>query len=675
MASCEKRATRLQLAGSSALLLLFAGATLGATLWSSDVPFLLGGDGADWIGYPRPAVTHAIPSNLTAVPALRFSKTFQLKEARTPLTVEVRALRGFELRLNERPLASRDWRASGWKRRTSITLEEGLRAGENLLEVDVRNPFGPALLHLELDGPGIRIGSDETWAVAGSDGRSAGALRADDTRPNRRARGQPSTVQVLREHRDSLLFWFVACALVYLATRGRLPTFVGRRFPEIALVGIVAFWLYLFAAKFTRLPVTSGFDAPAHLDYVRFLLEQRSLPLASDGWSMYHPPLFYALSAGALTLFGAGVSSPEARWILRLVPFLAGVGQVLLTYALARRVFPGDPVRTSVAVLFAGLLPMNVYTAAYVSNESLHGFLAGAALLVTCWLLLCQGSRARWTVLLGGVIGLALLTKITTFVLLPGILATLAAKRWIADGAPPPRAAASVVGVVAVAATVAGWFYLRNQLELGQPLVGNWNVPGQTETWWQSPGFHRPGYYLSFGASLVRPFFSAFHSFWDGLYASFWGDGLVAGIALEGAPTGLRQVLRDRAWLWNYDFMAIGYVLALPATGCGALGFLRLARNSFRGSDLRRRWLNTFLTLSLLVMGFAVFWMTLRLPYYAQAKAFYALAMVGPLALTFAEGFAAVRERLERHGAPWLGALLYGWGGTFAVFVALSLAA
>ena len=37
---------------------------------------------------------------------------------------------------------------------------------------------------------------------------------------------------------------------------------------------------------------------------------------------------------------------------------------------------------------------------------------------------------------------------------------------------------------------LAGWFYARNQLHFGTPLMGNWALPGADQTWWQQPGFH-----------------------------------------------------------------------------------------------------------------------------------------------------------------------------------------
>ena len=63
------------------------------------------------------------------------------------------------------------------------------------------------------------------------------------------------------------------------------------RAPEIVLAAATVFWLLVYTLRSTGLPVAMGFDILGHLAYIDFLLERRALPLATDGWSMYHPPL------------------------------------------------------------------------------------------------------------------------------------------------------------------------------------------------------------------------------------------------------------------------------------------------------------------------------------------------------------------------------------------------
>ena len=137
------------------------------------------------------------------------------------------------------------------------------------------------------------------------------------------------------------------------------------------------------------------------------------IPLATEKFSTYHPPLFYLATAALEELAVClGRARPDVV-ALKLVSFLAGLGNVWLAAAFARRLLPKDRVAWVHATLFAAVLPVNLYTAAYYSNEGLHAFLAGAALLVGIEILLAKEVSPLRTGLASLLLGLALLTKFT----------------------------------------------------------------------------------------------------------------------------------------------------------------------------------------------------------------------------------------------------------------------
>jgi hypothetical protein len=125
---------------------------------------------------------------------------------------------------------------------------------------------------------------------------------------------------------------------------------------------------------------------------------------------------------------------------------------------------------------------------------------------------------------------------------------------------------------------------------------------------------------------------------------------------------------------WNYDFMAASYVLGLPATGLLALGFLRCAWAALREREAGRRAAFGLLVLVFATMGFALFWVTLVLPYHGQARASYVLALTPVLALFFALGFLGVDRWLARRGWNAGRVLLFGWWGALLGFLYLSFA-
>jgi tetratricopeptide (TPR) repeat protein len=109
---------------------------------------------------------------------------------------------------------------------------------------------------------------------------------------------------------------------------------------------------------------------------------------------------------------------------------------------------------------------------------------------------------------------------------------------------------------------------------------------------------------------------------------------------------------------WNNDLMNLGYLLAIPLTLLlliGSLtGFFRLLRSPAPGQFL----INGLL----LLFGAGIIFMALRIPSYAQVKAFYALPTLVPLSALLALGWQVVcRDRVYRLVA-W--GLLLTWAST-----------
>jgi hypothetical protein len=263
---------------------------------------------------------------------------------------------------------------------------------------------------------------------------------------------------------------------------------------------------------------------------------------------------------------------------------------------------------------------------------------------------------------MGACFGLAALTKFTSLVLLPIALGFVAWKFWREGRETPARLASLLLAAVLPVLAIAGWYYLRNYIRLGDPLVANWRLPGAGQTWWQQPGFHTLAYFTRFGESLVHPYMSGFTSFWDSGYSSFWGDGYIGG----------RVFPADRHGLWNYDFMSIGYWLALPATLLLAAGFLRGLRLALRDPDPGRRASFGLLAAAAWGLGLAHLYLTLQLAFFAQAKATYLLALLGPFSIWFALGFRRLDVALAVQ--PGLRAALHGWLAAFAGVLYLGFA-
>lgn len=655
-----RQLSRLQAAAWTLLLVVCTGALVRATLFDDEVPFVTEGDTGAWIAVPVEPTADLIAQMPDDPPPVTFVRRFDAVAGGADASLRGRALRQVEIELNGEAV---DVPGDGvrWKRGFESDVAAHLRDGRNELRATVRNAHGPALLQLSLEMGDTRIETDARWQAVVRGRNPVAAVIARDTDIHPESRLLAPASHVATDQAPILLVLFLTFAAGGWALATRLRAHPWPRAPQATLGAVTVFWLLVYFVKGTRMPVALGFDAHAHLAYIDYLILHASPPTAAYGFSTYHPPIFHTLTALVVGLTGVGSETAAGPALYRIVPMLAGLATVWLTGSVARRLWPGESLRPTLAIAAAGLLPMNVYMATYVSNETLHATWVSLALLIATRAMLGAGFDVRRVLALGGVLGLGLLTKFTSLALAPLIAAFAAARLWVIDGRSAVRAAGLAVALLAVAFGIAGWFYVRNWILFGDPVVWNLDVPGAA-TWWMLPGFHTTEAYSSFGESLTHPFFSGFASFWDGVYSTLWGDGLVAGM--------IRVATRHS--YWRYDYMTLVHPLALPATALFAWGFVLLVVESFRDPSPARRLVFSMATAVLFVLSFSLLFITLRLPFYAQAKAPYILAATLPLALCAAEGLSWLPRRLtSTPSRPWL-AVYLGWLGTLAAVIVVA---
>lgn len=643
-----------------ALVLGGALATVIVCLRSPSIAFVTRGSRAQWITYPARINAAAQSADYNKPATVTFSKSF-VAESHKRVALHYRAMRTARIYINGSCVPFDT--PANWKVESEADITALIRPGENVLRAEVANPNGPQLLYLYADTiPSLT--TDETWTANTKEQPDVSAIIADDCRGDKEAAAQSTTLQLAAQNWPLLAVAFVASCVAF-CLRSRWPRWMRQNPGLVVMLAITAVWIYVFVANVLPIPSDVGFDSTGHLDYIQYILHQHTLPAPTESWCSYQPPLYYVLAALA---YGAGSHfSGEAGGLatLKIVAFLFGLGNVWIAYLLARLLFGAQSLRTAVAALFAGILPMNIYISAYTSNESTHAFFAGLALLFTVYAIKEQKVRLRTYAAIGLAVGLAVLSKYTVLVVAPLLVAALALKLILIETFSRARVAKLLLVVVLLPVLVGGWYYVRNTMYTGNPLFGNWAYLENGHGWWQQPGFHTPHYYLSFGESLVRPYLCSFRSYWDALYSTFWSDGQIAG-----------QIHWTYAQLvWDYDLMSVVSVLAVPATLMLGAGILLGVRSVLKGSDAALRTVWWLITMSVLVLGLAMLAGTLKLPYCGQAKAFYGLALMSPLVVFAATAFGTLDDLLKRHRWFTIGRmLLYGWLGTLAIAILVSFA-
>jgi len=652
---------RLQRVGAIALL---AGSALFLGLRCAESPhtiFLFQGPRGPWIMAPDEVTgTPQLPGN-GPPPATVFRRRFDADAPAGPVRVHTRALRSLALRVNGKPVSGLETAPENWKRESVVDVTSLLVPGSNEIAASVRNPRGPALLALWVEGLSEPLGTDASWSAAHEGEAPRAAIPADDTRPHPSAAAGPAAWDAVLANGPLLLGLFIASAWGCWAWQLYAGPRVKRALPLLALGASLLLFAVSVLATYARIYVRSGFgfDLGNHLAYVEFVRKHHALPLATDGWSSYHPPLFYVASAALADAFAAWLPHVDEWSALRVLPFASGLVTIVVAWELARSLVKEDPRVAALAALFAAGVPLNLTMTVYPSNEAPHAALLGLALLFTVRALLRERTHPATLFGLGALFGLALLTKFTALVVVPVAFFFVACKLWILERMGMVRLLGRLALFALALLGVCGWWYARNVVHFGRPIVGNWDLPDGALVWWQQPGFHTAAYYLHFGTALERPLFSGFRSFWDALYSTFWSDGWLGGRATVflSQPT------------FAYGKLAALALLGLPATALLVVGALRLLGAALRGPDAHRSAALSFLLVSVWALGLSMLYVTLELPFFGQAKSSYGLSLLAPLALFFAVGLAPPRGGAWPGGpagacvvAGYLGALFFpGW--------------
>jgi tetratricopeptide (TPR) repeat protein len=665
-------------------LALYAGWLVWRACSDPATPFLSASARAEWIVYPKPP--DANPHYTGGLPAV-FQCQFVLTQAPAQARLLLRALTHAQLTLNGRPTPLNQ--ASSWKTTRAADISAMLRTGTNQLSVTVSNRFGPPALWLAVEDPGgvlLRTGRDWQVSLAGAAWEPA-ALAADPQpiRPGNDLYGRPRVIESLPRVWPSLIILTGVAAGLLLGwrwlSRQTLPPGPNllRALADPAMAALIfalGAWLLLFANNLHQIAPLFGFDRDGHTEYINFLLDHGRLPLASDGWQMYHPPLYYLLAAGLLIPFDWNASSDAALLLLRAVSGVIGLGQILLLFLNLKLLFPNRPKSQALGLLLGAFLPAHLYLAHHVTNEGLAALLATAAIYFTLKSLRSDRPALRTAAAAGVCLGLALLTKFSAVLVAPFVLGALlfrttAPARQAAPAQTPdpgcdvqiptsnPHSSTPASSLqslawclhprpflyaVAVLLAVCGWHYARVWYHFGNPLIGNWD-PSLPLAWWQDPGYRTASWFFGFGQAFTTPMFSSLHSFADGLYSSLWGDALGSGSSkLAFRPP------------WNPDLANVGYWLALTPSllvlAGLALAAIRLLRRPSVELGLLAGLLGAF--------GFGLVYMSLQVPSYAQVKAFYALPALLPFCALAVYGWEWLRQPFR--AVAWLLMVLWALG-------------
>lgn len=289
----------------------------------------------------------------------------------------------------------------------------------------------------------------------------------------------------------------------------------GSRFGVLAVLAALSALLLWNAWQY---PWRKGYDAASLAHYSEVLGQEHRLPRPSETSVWHNPPLFL-LVAGALYRGAEVTGVIQPGRAVQLFSALCVLGIVLLTYGLARELFPDRRRLPLLAVLLVALTPVLVRSGALFHPEPLATLLTTAGLYVLARAFARNQLGWRAGLLAGALLGLANLTRTWALAALGAALVGLAL-RWLWKR--EPAAVRTLAGVaIASAALVVPWLAAKtvtysNPLAYSQPGDEQWRGRGRPLEFWLD---------LSPGDVARRPYQPWFRNVLvPTVYADWWGD-------------------------------------------------------------------------------------------------------------------------------------------------------
>lgn len=385
-------------------------------------------------------------------------------------------------------------------------------------------------------------------------------------------------------------------------------------------------------------PILTGYDGFAHFTYVWYLSATGRVPLPTAGWEFFQPPLYYALMAAVWNAL-AGHDPMQRLHVGVAVVAVASLVHALVVWAVVRRRQPDDRWAQLAALAFMLFLPVHLYSVGFLGNEGLTAVLAS----LSFGALVAHLHRTTWarSLLLGVLLGLAMVTKITALAVVVGAVVTLGLQGLVrrARGA-TVRHLAIVAGTMLV---VAGWYYARNVEHYGTPFVMSRRelmlrivedgLPQARRSLaeyllFDPMIFRRPMWPRGDGPAALR------NAVWTGLYANTWYDGF-GGWAV---PRVTESEVSRRA----------GQALMLLGAGPTVVVLLGMAAavGGFRRQSFDAVKVATLATLAPMLVIFVVG--TRAVPIAAAVKATYLMPVTAAFGVAFGLGLERLRGRRVR---------------------------
>ncbi len=310
---------------------------------------------------------------------------------------------------------------------------------------------------------------------------------------------------------------------------------------------------------------------------------------------MYQPPLYYILAAV--------LPKPETY---RYIGLIAWVMLGAISYPFFKKKFTDKTIALA-GTVFVISTPAVIYLTPAIGNEFFSAVIISDALV---YYLMTRGTQSmKEKIILGLLLGLAMLAKATAFVLIAAIILD----QIIANKTKFSQTLKNLFVPFLVMTLLGGWYYIRNVIYFRNPFATSVEFPPMIPS--DPPADRGFNFWFTFRPFLTHDFFLAHHySFLGGTYFSWFYDGHNAMVPVQ-------------------EFSKIGFILVLasiPLIVAAITGYITEIKKI---TDSNRLLLMYPI---LLLVGYILY--NFKIPYMGTVKAIFLLSAVIPFVFFILKG-------------------------------------
>jgi len=279
-----------------------------------------------------------------------------------------------------------------------------------------------------------------------------------------------------------------------------------RKYFTIIFIFLLALISIVQVHNLLLFPYNRGFDNQDHIYYIDYLKKYQRFPLANEGWELWQAPLYYLIGSLIGSLAG-----------LRIIHFIAWIILVVLFFYLLRKLIKNYFI-VYIATLVLASLPVIFYSIPNISNEFFSAVAISCAMIYYC--LNQKLETGRQKLILGTLLGLALLAKATAFIL---IVSLIIDQLFICKGK-LVRFLRQLLPVLFIVLVISGWFYIRNTVVFKNPFIASIDFPQMAPKQKLNP--RDLSFFINLKGFIKFDLFKAHHySLIPGTYFSWFYDG------------------------------------------------------------------------------------------------------------------------------------------------------